>query len=414
VISFEPTDEQRAVRESVAQFARTRLRPRIRDFERARGLPQDVLETAHAIGLPWAAFPEALGGSGLGVVTQVLIEEELAHGDPAAAFAVSGPGTYGWAALLLGGAEVAARLLAPFRGADAHLQYGAVAWGERAPCKDRPGLTTIAEGGGAGWTLRGEKAYVLNADRAAPFLVFAQVDTSKGYGGLGAFVVPADAPGLRVLPRRGTLGLDAASFGGIALDGVRVPSEMRLPDSACNPMRLAAFFAIEGLRVAARAVGLARAAFEVTREYCEQRRAFGKPIGHFQAVAFTLADRSMDLEAARAMVWRAASLWDNGGLGQLTEAAAPAAREALLHTAWAVSFAQEAAMRGGDDAVQLHGGAGFMRDYPVEKWMRDAKQMQACAMTAEQADQLAASIALDQPIDPALVLPGAESQNVFL
>ena len=148
----------------------------------------------------------------------------------------------------------------------------------------------------------------------------------------------------------------------------------------------------------------------MTRDYCEQRKAFGKPIGHFQAVAFTLADRSMDLEAARAMVWRAASEWD--AIAKATPGADE--RMALLRTAWAVSFSLEAAMRAGDDAVQLHGGSGFMRDYPVEKWMRDAKQMQLCGMTAEHADQLAALVALGRPIDPALVLPGPDSQNVFV
>ena len=116
MISFEPTEDQKMVRDSVTQFAARTLRPRIREFERARALPDDVLEAAHAMGLPLAAFPEAVGGSGLGVVTQVLIEEELAHGDPAAAFALSGPGAYGWAALLFGGPELGKQLLAPFVG----------------------------------------------------------------------------------------------------------------------------------------------------------------------------------------------------------------------------------------------------------------------------------------------------------
>jgi alkylation response protein AidB-like acyl-CoA dehydrogenase len=409
MICFEPTDDQKMVRDSVAQFAERTLRPRIREFERARRLPEDVLEAAHAMGLPLAAFPEPVGGSGLGVVTQVLIEEELAHGDPAAAFALSGPGAYGWAALLFGRPEMGKKLIAPFVGEGAHGRFGAVAWGERKAPKERPGLGTTAEPSGSSWMLRGEKAYVLNADRAASFIVFAQVDAAKGWDGLGAFVVPREAPGVRVLPRADTLGLDAASFGGIALDGVTVPGDARL-QHAGDPKRIAAFFATQGLVVAARAVGLARAAFEVTRDYCEQRKAFGKPIGHFQAVAFTLADRSMDVEGARAMVWRAASLWDAVARG----AEGADEREALLHTAWAISFAQEAAMRAGDDAVQLHGGSGFMRDYPVEKWMRDAKQMQLCGMTAEHADQLAALLALGRPIDPALVLPSAESQNVFV
>lgn len=413
MISFEPTGDQKMVRDSVAQFAERTLRPRIREFEKARGLPDDVLEAAHAMGLPMAAFPEAVGGAGLGVVTQVLIEEELAYGDPGAAFALSGPGAYGWAALLFGGPEAGKRLIAPFAGEGAHRRFGAVAWGERKAAPDRAGMTTlaerVAERAGAGWVLRGEKAYVLNADRASSFIVFAQVDAAKGWDGLGAFVVPRDAKGLRVLPRVDTLGLDAASFGGVALDGVEVPDNARLAHAG-DPKRLAAFFATQGLLVAARGVGLARAAFETTRDYCEQRKAFGKPIGHFQAVAFTLADRSMDLEGARAMVWRAAALWD--AVAKAAEGADE--RAALLHSAWAISFALEAAMRAGDDAVQLHGGSGFMRDYPVEKWMRDAKQLQLCAMTAGHADQLAALVALGRPIDPALVLPSAESQNVFI
>ena len=410
MIGFEPTEDQKMVRDAVAQLAERTLRPRIREHERARALPNDVHDAAHAMGLPLAAFPEEVGGAGLGLVTQVLIEEELAFGDPAAGFALCGPGAYGWAALLLGGPAHGKELLAPFAGDGAARRFGGVAWGERAPSAERPGLvTTAGRVASGGWRLAGEKAYVLNADRAASFIVFAQVDPSAGWRGLGGFVVPADSKGLRVLPRVDTLGLDAASFGGLALDGVEVPDAARLVHGG-DAGRLVSFFATQGLFVAARAVGLARAAFELTRDYCEQRKAFGKPIGHFQAVAFTLADRSMDLDAARTMVWRAAWLWDAlaKGADRVTE------RDALLHTAWAISFALEAAMRAGDDAVQLHGGSGFMRDYPVEKWMRDAKQLQVCAMTAEQADQLAAQIALGRPIDPALVLPSAESQSVFV
>ncbi|MDB4994989.1 MAG: Butyryl-CoA dehydrogenase, partial [Myxococcaceae bacterium] len=165
------------------------------------------------------------------------------------------------------------------------------------------------------------------------------------------------------------------------------------------------FFMKSALVVAARCVGLSRAAFEVTLEYCQGRKAFGKPVGHFQSIAFTLADRAMDVDASRALVWRAASAWDAGEGSK---------EDALLHSAYAVSYALEAAMRCGDDAVQLHGGAGFMRDYAVEKFMRDAKQLQVCMMTSEQADQLAATIELGRPIDLAMVLPTAESQSTLV
>jgi alkylation response protein AidB-like acyl-CoA dehydrogenase len=401
MIGFDPTEDQKAMQGAVAQLAKTTLRPRIREFEKLRGLPDDVRAAARDMGLGAVALPESLGGGGLGMTTAVLLEEEVAYGDPAAAFAFSGPHALGIAAWELGTEEQAKRILAPFLGSDE--KVGAIAWGERKAVADRPGLATTATRDGAGWRLDGEKAYVLNADRADGFLVFAQVDAAKGWKGLGAFYVAKSAAGVKVLPRVQTLGLDAASFGGLSLSGVKVDDADRLLGGADFDAALVRFFAKNALLIAARSVGLARAAFDVTLEYCDTRKAFGKPIGHFQAVAFTLSDRAMDVEAARALLWRAASEWDAGQV-----------REALRSTGWAVSFAHEAAMRGGDDAVQLHGGSGFMRDYPVEKMMRDAKQLQLCGMTAEHADQLAAAVELGLPLDPGLVLPSAESQNAFV
>jgi alkylation response protein AidB-like acyl-CoA dehydrogenase len=402
--SFSPSDDQKLMVDSVAQFAKTTLRPRIREFEKARTLPDDVRKAAHEMGLGLVALPASAGGAGLGLVTAVLLEEEVAWGDPAAAFGFGGPGSFGTAVVELGSEKQATELLARFAEADGWARFGAVAWGEPRAAKDRPGLVTTATKDGNAWKLDGEKAYVVNADRADRFVVFAQVDPAKGWGGLGAFVVNKGDEGLEVADRETTLGLDVASFSGITLKGVRVPDERRLLGEGAFDARLVRFFAKHALLVAARAVGLSRATFEITREYCDTRKAFGKPIGHFQAVAFTLADRAMDVDAARALVWRAAWLWDSG---------APEA-EALGATGRAVSFALEAAMRCGDDGVQLHGGAGFMRDYPVEKLMRDAKQLQLCAMTAEHADQLAAAVALGRPLDPGAVLPTAESQNAFI
>jgi alkylation response protein AidB-like acyl-CoA dehydrogenase len=423
MIGFAPTEDQRMMMGSAAQLARTTLRPKMREFERARGLPEEVRKTAHELGLGMVALPEALGGAGLGLGTAVLLEEEIAWGDPAAAFGLAGPGAFGMAVAELAGDKQAQALLAPFAEPAGYARFGAVAWGEASTLADRAGFATTATKSGAGYRLDGEKSYVINADCADVFLVFAEVDASKGWRGLGAFVVKKGAPGLTVMPRKATLGLDAASFGGIALKGVEVGESDRISTTDFDA-GVVRFFAKSALLVAARAVGLSRAAFEITREYCDTRRAFGKPIGHFQAVAFTLADRAMDLDAARSMVWRAAWAWDTitQRQGPQVPPAGPQAggptsqgeREALLRTAHAVSFALEAAMRSADDAVQLHGGSGFMRDYPVEKLMRDAKQLQLCAMTAEQCDELAAAIELGLSIDPALVLPTPESQNTFI
>ena len=409
MIGFDPTEDQKLMQGAVAQLAKATLRERQREFEKARALPDDVRKAAHEMGLATAALPEAIGGGGLGMTTAVLLEEEVAYGDPAAAFAFGGPGALGLCVAELGTAEQATRALAPFGGADAWSKFGAVAWGERKAVTDRPGLATTAKREGDSWRIDGEKSYVLSADRAESFVVFAQTDASMGWRGVGAFLVPRGATGLAVTARDVTLGLDAASFGGLSLSGVLVRESDRLSGTDSNfSAALVRFFAKNALLCAARGVGLARGAFDVTRDYCESRKAFGKPIGHFQAVAFTLADRAMDLEAARALVWRAATEWDALAAGTGDE------RRALKQTAWAVSFVHEAAMRAGDDAVQLHGGSGFIRDYPVEKMMRDAKQLQLCGMTAEHADQLAASVELGLPIDPGLVLPSAETQNAFV
>lgn len=397
MISFEPSEDQKLMHGSVADFAAT-LRPRIRDFERARALPEDVRKTAFELGLGMAGLPEAVGGSGLPLATVVLIEEALAYGDPAAPFALPGPGAFGTAIVELGTESQAKAALAELQG---HDRWGAVAWGEPKAHPSRPGLVTIAKKDGDTWRLTGKKGYVINADRAERLVVFAQVDEGAGWGGLGAFLIAKGDAGVTIGSRARTLGLDAASFGSIDLADVR--TGVRLDGNGDFSGATARFFAKEALKTAARCVGLSQAAFDVTRDYVETRKAFGKPIGHFQAIAFTLADRAMDVEAARGLVWRAASLWDQGQ-----------ASDALHASAQAIAFAKEAAMRCGDDAVQLHGGAGFIRDYPVEKWMRDAKQLQLCTMTSSQADQLASAIDLGLPIDLGAVLPTAETQPAFV
>jgi alkylation response protein AidB-like acyl-CoA dehydrogenase len=403
MIDFSPSDEQQMMREAVGQFARSTLASRVREFEAMRGLPEDVRRTAHEMGLGGVALPAACGGQELGLTTRVLLEEEIAKFDPAAAFALPGPGAFGDALMeLCPDPRFAASLLSPFFDAGAHDAYGAVAWSEPGPCRERPGLSTVARREGDGWRIRGKKAYVHQAGLADRFVVFAQVSPERGWDGLGAFVVMADAPGLSIGERHDTLGLDAAWFGALTLTDA--PAHARLEPAGDFTRALLRFFARHALVVGARAVGLAQSAFDLAREYCDTRVAFGKPIGHFQAVAFNLADRLMDVESARWMVWRAAWLHD----------ATRPERELLRDTAHAVAHALEVAMRSADDCVGLHGGMGFMRDVAAEKTMRDAKQMAVSCLTSEHLDQLAAAMALDAPLDAALLLPTSEAQPIFV
>ncbi|MGE0323266.1 MAG: acyl-CoA dehydrogenase family protein [Polyangiaceae bacterium] len=405
MISFEATEDQRLISETVQEFAKTTLSPRAREFEKAKGVPADVRQSVQEMQLALAAFPEESGGQALGLLTSVIINEELALGDPAAPFGLPAFGAFPLFAQELGGAR-AAELLRPFT-AEGEGSFGAVAWSERKAHPERAGFSCVAKQTASGFEITGEKCFVGNAGVASQFIVFAQVDEARGWDGLGAFLVSCDAPGLSVGERHRTLGLDCADFRPLTLDGVKLSSGARLTgDLVGEPFTRAVLraFAKYSLIVAARQVGLSRSAFETAREYCDIRQAFGKPIGHFQAVAFTLADRHMDGESASALCRRAAWCWDSGKSDE----------ECLLRTAQAVAHAHEAAMRCADDAVQLHGGAGFMRDVIVEKMMRDAKQMALVGLTAEHMDQLAATLEVRGQLDSALVLPTPETQSVFI
>ncbi|MFO0549285.1 MAG: acyl-CoA dehydrogenase family protein [Polyangiaceae bacterium] len=403
MIDFEPSEEQALMVTSVTQLA-AKLRARARDTERDHRVPDDLVTAAREMGLATAlAVAEDAGGAGLGLVTAVLLDEAIANGDAGAAFALGGPGALATAVSELGSPAQSKAVLERLASSGGS---GAVAWSEPRPNKARAGLTTRAVREGSEWVLTGEKAFVFGAASAELLVVFAQIDEELGYRGLGAFVVERAAKGVTVGPRLATLGLDAASAHAVSLDAVRVNDEARLERGGDLDAQLR-FFVKEGLRVAARAVGLTQSAADVALEYASTRKAFGKPIGHFQAIAFTLADRAMDADAARALVLRAAWLWEAARTKPKLE------RDALKESAWAISWAAEAAMRAGDDAVQLHGGSGFIRDYPVEKMMRDAKTIGLCMMTAEHADQLAAAIELGRALDPALVLPTPETQSVF-
>jgi alkylation response protein AidB-like acyl-CoA dehydrogenase len=403
MISFEASEEQKLIQQSVAEFAGSTLAPRVREVERLRTVPDDVRRAAHEMGLGLMGLPEACGGQGLGNVATVLVEEELGAADAAVAFGLPGPGAFGRAVLELGTEAQVQALLADFA-AEGDGRFGAVAWSEPSPCKERPGFATVATRIDGGYSLRGKKAFVTNVHAADRFLVFAQVEPEKGWDGIGAFVVRRDSPGLSIGARHDTLGLDAADFGEIELNDVKVADEDRLVGDAGGFTRATLrFFAKQALVVAARAVGVARFAFEIAREHCDTRKAFGKPIGHFQAVAFALADRHMDVESARWLVWQAAHAWD----AKLPE------RDALLATARAAAHALEVCMRTADDCVGLHGGSGFIRDLVAEKLMRDAKQLALCCPTSEQLDQLAAALDLGIALDPALVLPTPDTQAIF-
>lgn len=400
--SFDPTEEQRMMRDTVADFAREKLRERSREIEGARALPGDLRRAIAELGVTTLGVPEAAGGSGMPALTSVLVEEELAWGDAAVPFAMPGPGTLGHALIELADDNQQRRLLEPF--VSDPTKFGAVAWSESRPNAKRAGFNTVAKREGDEFVIDGKKAFVLNAGLASTYVVFAQTDEAKGWDGIGAFAVDASAKGVKIGPRYTTLGLDAATFGEVSFEQVHVPAADVLLGRGDLLRATRRFFARHALSIAARAVGLARAAWEVSRAYADERKAFGKPIGHFQSIAFLLADRHIDVEGARGLVWRAAWTLDTRGGDDV---------EVLARCAEAAAEALEIVQQCGADAVQIHGGAGFVRDYIVEKYMRDAKQIALCAPTSTTCDQLFAALALGAPLDSALVLPVPDIQPIF-
>jgi butyryl-CoA dehydrogenase len=358
MISFGLEEEQELVQETVRKFAVEHIRPKLRELETAGALPESLTKQFHELGLGLVDVPEALGGQGASLVTAAIVQEELAFGDPGAAVALWAPALAAQALLALGDETQQKRFLARFAEAGAHGRAGAVAYSERnAPLE---GFATVAKKSGGDWILDGKKAFVVNGGQADLTVVFAQLDGTSGWDGAAAFVVEAGNPGLKAGARHALLGLSTVHAAELVLEGCRVPDVNRLLAGGQLLDGAQRMFARGGLLNAARQVGLARASYEFALDYTQERKAFGKVIAHFQSIAFTLAEMHMDVEAARWMVWRAATQLEKGRLESVYEA---------------VAHANEAAWRVADNGVQLLGGAGYIRDYPVEKWLRDTKAL---------------------------------------
>jgi alkylation response protein AidB-like acyl-CoA dehydrogenase len=384
MISFALEEDQQIIQETVRSFARDVVRPNYRAWERARGVPAEARRRFHELGLGLLDVPEALGGGGAGMVTAALVQEELAWGDPGAAVALWAPHTAAAALCELGDAAQVGSLLARL---EAPERLGAVAYSERnGPLA---GFGTVAERRGDAWVLRGHKAFVVNGGRAELTVVFAQIEPGRGWDGVGVFVVPAGTPGLREGARHELLGLETVPVSEVVLEDCVVPEALRLRGGDNLAASFTRWLGRVALTTAARQVGLARASYEYALEYTQERKAFGKPVAHFQSIAFALAEMLMDVEAARWMVWRAAASYDRG----------PSGAPDWGLVAQAAVHANEAAWRVADQGVQLLGGAGYIQDYPAEKWLRDTKALALLGPTDQLAQLAVAGAELGQTLD---------------
>jgi alkylation response protein AidB-like acyl-CoA dehydrogenase len=352
MVNFRPTEEQELVRQSMASFAREVLRPAAREADEKGDVPESVVQRGWELGIVQSAIPEALGGYGdaRSAVSGALLLEELAYGDLSLALHLLAPRLL-TIPLIEAGTEAQRKTWLP-RFAGDRFVAGTAAFIEPRWDFDPTALGTRAERQGGGWVITGEKCLVPLAAEAEAILVYA-----ASPDGPGVFVVERAAPGLSVGERERNMGIKALATYPLRLEGVRVPADARLAADALAVERL---IDTSRVAVAALAVGVARAAFDYARDYAKERRAFGVFIAQKQAIAFMLSNMAIEIDAMRLLAWEAAWKLDRGE---------PATRECAL----AKSYASQAALTIADNAVQVLGGHGYIRDHMVELWLRNAR-----------------------------------------
>ena len=358
---FALNDEQTLLRALAREFARREMAPVASYYDRTGEFPWEVIRKAHAAGLMNGVVPEEHGGSGLSVFDDCLVQEELAAGCSGIASCIVANNLALIPIVLAATEEQKERFLRPLTGAP---RLAAFCLTEPTSGSDAASLKTRAVRDGDCYVLSGTKRFITNGGVAHQYTVFARTNPdASGPRGVSAFVVPRDAAGVAVGKEEDKMGQRAANTAEIIFDAVRIPAANRLGEEG-QGFRLA-MTTLDRSRagIAAAAVGLARAAMEHAVAYAQQRKQFGQPIADFQAIQFMLADMAIKVETARMMVWKAAWLIDQGS-------------DARFESSIAKCYASDAAMQVTTDAVQVFGGVGYMKDYPVEKLMRDAKLIQ--------------------------------------
>ena len=366
-ISFALTEEQRALRELAHEFAEKEIRPKAAEYDEHQTHPADVIAKAHEVGLMNPHVPEELGGPGLGAMEGALIGEELSWGCSGIATAVIA-NILGALPMLIAGTEEQRREWLPPLLEEPILCSFALT--EPNAGSDVSGIQTTATRHGDDYVLNGSKMFITNAGRASWVIVFASTDKSAGHRGLTGFIVPSDTEGLTVEKHLDKMGQRATDTSALAFQDVKVPAANRLGEEG-QGFKIA-MQTLDHTRpgTAAGAVGVARAAFDHAVEYARERVQFGQPIAMNQGVNFLVADMAAEIEAARLLTWQAAWMLDQG-------------QRATLQSSYAKRFAADTAMKVTTDAVQIFGGYGYMKEYPVEKLMRDAKLFQIYEGTSQ-------------------------------
>jgi len=357
-LSFDLTDEERAIRDTVRDFAEAELRPHVMEWDEAQAFPRAVFEKLGALGFLGCFVPEQYGGAGLTVSQYIGLIEELARIDGSVSLSVAAHNSLCTNHLVMFGSEAQKKAYLPRLASGEWIG----AWGLTEPGSgsDAGGMETTARRDGAGWVLNGQKTFITHGSVGQIAVVTALTDRSKGKAGISAFAVPMDTPGIRPGKKENKLGMRASDTSTLLLEDCRVPGEALIGEE--NQGFKQALRILDGGRIgiAALAIGMARGAFEAALSYAQQRRQFGRALSDFQAIQFYLAEMATDIDAATLLTRRAAAARDAG-------------ERVTKLSSMAKYFAGEMCVRVADRALQIHGGYGFIKDYPVEKFFRDVK-----------------------------------------
>jgi alkylation response protein AidB-like acyl-CoA dehydrogenase len=357
-VDFRLTDEQQLLRQTVREFAEAEIKPHVREWDDAQHFPAELIPKMAALGLMGVQFPEAYGGAGMSAIDYCLCIEELARVDPSVALSVAAHNGLGPAHIGMFGTDAQKeRWLG-------RLASGELlgAWGLTEPGagSDAAGTRTTAVRDGDGWVLNGTKTFITHGGSADVMVVMAVTDRSRGAKGISAFVVERGTPGFVTGRKEDKLGMRASETTEVRFEQCRVPADHLLGEPGQGFIQALQVLDAGRIGIAALSVGLAQGAFEAARDYALARRQFGRAIAAFQAIQWKLADTATRIEAARLLTYRAAFLKDQG-------------RRTTLESAMAKLYSSEIAVRAADDSVQIHGGYGFVKDYPAEKFFRDVK-----------------------------------------
>ncbi len=357
-MDFGFTEEQQQLRKTIRQFCETEIKPHVMEWDESQEFPVEVFRRLGRMGVLGAVFPEELGGAGYNYIEYSLIVEELARVDPSVALSVAAHISLCTNHIYLAGNDEQKRRYIPKLASGEWI--GSWALTEPESGSDAGGTRTRAVQDGDCWVINGSKTFTTNGQVADLCVVMAVTDRAASAHGISAFLVEKGTPGFRPGRKENKLGMRCSPTNEMILTDCRVPASQlcgKQGEGFVDALRI-----LDGGRIsiAALAVGIAQGAYEAALRYSKQRKQFGRFISEFQAIQHKLADMATDIDAARLLTLRAASMKDHG-------------QSVNKESAMAKLFASETAVRVADEALQIHGGYGFLKDYPVEKFYRDVK-----------------------------------------